>query len=424
MMKKYLLIASLFCSVGVYSQNTNSPYSVIGIGDIENSFYNRTSGMANTGYAYRNDRYLINNNPASYTALQRQFFNIEMSGRAQFVNYSGTPVATGANSNKDFAIKRLTVGTKVNKWWGTSLGLAPFSTASYGFSYTKNIVGSSVGLPATVDGNGSVNQVYWSNAFEPIKHFSLGVQASYLFGSLNQTENLFTSQLQESLTTTNQNYVRNFFFTYGAQFYHPVAKDWDIALGGTFSNKTNLSTESTITVTDNNGQTLSTNIVKDDIFRLPHTMTGGLSLSHTKKIDNVNTKKYTWLADYKYQDWSSTHFSGAGFSLQDVQRLSAGFEVANDLQAYNTSFEKNYFQAGLYYGTSYLSINTQQLTEMGVTFGYGFTAKRFPSLAGHVMLEVGQRGTEKNNLIKERFVNIGFTVSYRDLWYTKGRKYN
>jgi hypothetical protein len=410
--------------MGVYSQNTNSPYSVIGIGDVENNFYNRTSGMANTGYSYRNERYIINNNPASYTSLQRQFFNIELSGRAQFISYSGTPVTTGSSGSKDFAIKRLSVGTKVNKWWGSGVGFAPFSTSSYGFSYTKSIVGSTVGLPATVDGNGSVNQVYWNNAFEVTKYLSVGVQTSYLFGSLNQTENLFTSQLQESLTTTNQNFLRSFYFTYGAQFYHPLAKDWNAAIGATFSNKTSLASENTITVTDNNGQLLSSDVVKDDYFKLPHTFGGGVSISHNKKIDNANTKKYTWAVDYKFQDWSSTKYSGAGFSLQDAQRISAAFEVANNLQAYNASFEKTYFQAGLYYGTSYLSINGKQLNETGVTLGYGFTAKRYPSLAGHLVLEIGQRGTTSNNLIKERFVNIGFTVSYRDLWYTKGRKYN
>jgi len=423
MMKKYLLIASLFCSAGVYSQNTNSPYSVIGIGDVENNFYNRTAGMANTGYAYRNDRYMINNNPASYTALQRQFFAVELSGRAQFISYTGTPIAVGSSGSKDFAIKRLAVGTKVNKWWASGLGLAPFSTANYGFSYTKSIVGSTVGLPATVDGNGSVNQVYWNNAFDITKHLSVGVQTSYLFGSLNQTENLYTTALQESLTTTDQNYLRSFYFTYGAQFYHPITKDWDASIGATFSNKTNLASESTVTVTDNNGQLLSSTIVKDDYFKLPHTIGGGVSLSHSKKYKAL-TKKFTWSADYKYQDWASTRYSGPGFSLQDAQRASAGFEVSNNLQAYNNAFlEKSYFQAGLYYGTSYLSINGHQLEEMGVTFGYGFITK-FSPLAGHVMLEIGQRGTTQNGLIKERFVNLGFTVSYRDLWYTKGRKYN
>jgi len=414
-MKKYLFIASLLYTVGGYSQNSNSPYSIIGIGDIENNFYNRTSGMANTGYAYRNDRYMINNNPASYTALQQQFFAIELSGRAQFINYAGTPVNAQSNSSKDFAIKRLAVGTKINKHWASGIGLAPFSTANYGFSATKPITGSPVQLPATYDGNGSVNQVYWNNAVEVFKHFSLGVQASYLFGSLNQTENLFTSELQESLTTTRQVFLRNFYFTYGAQYYLPINKHWDAVVGGTFSNKTKLASEATVTVTDNNGQLLSSVITKDDYFKLPNSTGVGLSLT--------KDKKYTWTADYKYQNWTATNFSGPGYSLQDVNRGSVGFEVANKKQVFNNYFERSYFQAGAYFGTSYLSINGEQLKEMGVTFGYGFTSLRNP-LAGHIVLEIGQRGTEKNGLIKERFVNIGFTVSYRDFWFTKGRKYN
>src|SRR5256885_5505986 len=128
---KFFYIILLLSSAGVYSQNNNSPYSIVGIGDIENNFYNRTSGMANTGLAYRHDRYMINNNPASYTALQRQFFAIELSGMAQFVSYSGTPVNPLSNNSKDFAIKRLAVGTKINKWWASGIGLGPFSTSNY-----------------------------------------------------------------------------------------------------------------------------------------------------------------------------------------------------------------------------------------------------------------------------------------------------
>ena len=83
----------------LHSQTTNSPYSILGIGDIDNDFYNRTSGMANTGQAYRSDRFLISNNPASYTALQQQFFSFELSAKGQFVNYSGTPL-NGSSASK------------------------------------------------------------------------------------------------------------------------------------------------------------------------------------------------------------------------------------------------------------------------------------------------------------------------------------
>src|SRR5450432_2337882 len=87
------LILLLLLSYGaLHSQSTNSPYSILGIGDIDNDYYNRTGGMANTGLAYRSDRFLINNNPASYTGLQPQFFSFELSTRGQFINYYGSPL--------------------------------------------------------------------------------------------------------------------------------------------------------------------------------------------------------------------------------------------------------------------------------------------------------------------------------------------
>ena len=71
---RYLLVSAitLLCWYKGMSQNTSSPYSIIGIGDLEESYFNRTSGMA-FGVAYRNKLYLINNNPASCSALQERF---------------------------------------------------------------------------------------------------------------------------------------------------------------------------------------------------------------------------------------------------------------------------------------------------------------------------------------------------------------
>ncbi len=53
----------------------------MGIGDLDQGFYNRTTGMGETGIAYRSNWYIINNNPASFSALTNQFFTMETSIR-------------------------------------------------------------------------------------------------------------------------------------------------------------------------------------------------------------------------------------------------------------------------------------------------------------------------------------------------------
>ena len=415
----FTLLLLLFYG-SVYSQNTNSPYSILGIGDIENNYYNRTAGMANTGLAYRNDKYIINNNPASYSALQQQFFAFEIAGRGQFVNYKGSPLNGTSASGKDFAIKRLSVATKINKWWGSSAGLLPYSTANYEFSSFKNIQGTNATVPVTYDGSGGVNQVYWGNSFQPFKHFSVGINASYLFGSLTQTESLVTDGLATTLTTTRQVFLKNFNFTYGAQYYLPINKRWDLSIGGIYSPAHALAADASVIVTDNETQISSTtDAVKSADFKLPNS--SGIGFSITKD------KKYTLSGDYKYQAWTSTNYSGSNYSLKNSSRASLGFEISNKLRNFNSQFEKNFLQAGVYYGTSYLSINGQQLKEMGLTMGYGlFRIKNqlgLSTLGVSLGLDIGQRGTQQANLIKENYVNFTITVSYRDFWRTKGAKY-
>jgi len=415
----FILLLLLSCC-RLYSQNTNSPYSILGIGDIENNYYNRTSGMANTGLAYRNDKYAINNNPASYSALQRQFFAFEITGRGQFVNYTGAPLNGSSANGKDFAIKRLSVATKINKFWGSSAGIMPYSTANYEFSTLKNIQGTNGTVPATYEGTGGVNQVYWGNAVQLFKHFSVGVKAAYLFGSLTQTETLVTDGLSTTLATTRQVFLKNFNVSYGAQYFTQIGKRWDLGLGAVYQPAQKLASDATVIVTDNATQISSTSDDKKNAdFKLPESYGGGFSIT--------KDKKYTIAGDYHYQGWSSTNYSGSNFSLKNSSRASLGFEVSNKVKNTNNLFEKNFLQAGVYYGTSYLSINGQQLNEMGITLGYGlFRVKdRFgqSTLGVSLGLDVGQRGTTSAGLIKENYVNFTIAISYRDFWRTRNVKY-
>src|SRR5258708_21968090 len=102
----FVLAISLFVCIKAGAQNTSSPYSIIGIGDIENSYFNRTSGMANTGIGYRNSHSLVGNNPAGFSALENQFFTGEIGIRGKLVNYSSNPINADNNTSTDITIKR------------------------------------------------------------------------------------------------------------------------------------------------------------------------------------------------------------------------------------------------------------------------------------------------------------------------------
>jgi hypothetical protein len=421
-MKISILLSLLsVMSVGVMAQGNFSPYSQMGIGDLEDSYYNRTSGMANTGIAYRSNRFLIDNNPASFSALADQYFTVEMGIRGSLINYTGEPVDPSNNQSADITFRKLVLGMKLSKHWGSSIGLVPFSTQNYEFNVPYDLLGSTTEIANHYyQGHGSVNKVYWANAYEFFHHLSLGVDFGYLFGQLSQKDIIQNGSAGGATLTSTTNSVdlNNLYMSYGMQFYGKIGKKWNYSLGATFANKSDLFASTNRVVLAADSSTLQNIQVNQNYLTLPINYGFGVALT--------KDQKYTWLADYKYQGWagvSGNTYPGQQYSLGNSQKGSVGFEVSKKKTFYNTKVELSYFQGGVYYGTTYLQIAGQQIKDMGVTAAFGINSLKSP-IAYSVILQYGIKGTTVNNLIRENYTNLTFVINYGALWYTKGKKYD
>lgn len=426
-MKRTLTIILLSVSfLQVEAQTNNSPYSIFGIGDIEDSYFNRTSGLSNTGIAYRSSRYLINNNPASYSALDNDFFTGEVGGRAKLITYNGANVNTNSNQSFDITFKKVILGIKPSKHWGSSIGLVPFSSQNYEFNSPLSVNGTS-GVIANqfFQGSGGINKVYWGNSYEFFHHLSLGVNVSYLFGSLQQKIIIQDPNQVELVSTNNNVNLTNFYFDYGMQFYGKVGNKWDYVLGATFANKSPLNVEISQTVLNPDSSLLYSNIFPLSTFNLPTSLGAGISLTYNKR--------YTLLADYKYQGWGSVNNTGyinsllnqtnyMNYSIQNSNKISVGFEMSKKKSIYNTLVEFAYYQAGFYYSNSYLNVYGQQIRDIGGTLGVGVNSKRTP-LAYAFSVQYGVKGVATTQLIQEKYAGFTLSISYRDFWLTKGRKF-
>jgi len=405
----FLLLTS---AAGLRAQNNTSPYSVIGIGDIEKSFFDRSTGMANTGISLSSNRFLYQANPASYSALDNHFFNIEVATRFKGVTYSGTPITSGATGDaaSDLQFKKVVLATKIKSWWGVSLGLLPFSTSNYSFSASKAVVGTSQSVPADYEGSGSTNQFYLTNSFRINKNFSVGVQASYLFGQLLQKETLNTTGLTDSILITSRNLVlNNFYFTFGAQYHAKLSQKLGINIGVTASPKTNLRADYNLQVQSGNTMLIPGLYYKQNYFALPVAYAAGISATLKDA--------YIFALDYSHQDWNSLQYSGLSYNLVNSDRISGGFEYSSKTKLRDgSSFEKYFLQSGLFYDQSYLKLNGTQLKNYGMTVGGGFSPARFPNFGFQASLEVGVNGTTNNGLIRENYTQFNLTLTYRDLW--------
>ncbi len=398
----------------VTAQTNNEPYSIHAIGNITDNIINRTSGLGSTGIAYRNNRYLITNNPASLSALDNQFFAGEIGVNGQYVNYSGSGVSQTSHQSSDISFKRFSLGTKIFKHWGSSVGLVPYSEENYEYSGSRPIGGGGDLLPTYDQGYGGINKVFWANGYEFFKHLSVGITTSYLFGSITNKNILLGQGSSIYLSKNDNTFYSNLYLDYGLQYYTSINKHWDFTIGAIFSNQQNLRTETNITVLNIASTTLRNKATVGN-YNIPTSYGVGISLTRNKK--------YTFVADYKFQNWSSLRSTTGDFLYENSQRLSAGIEISNKIVAYNTLYEISFLQAGFFYNKSYLIVNSIPINDVGGSFGFGVTSKRTP-LSLNVVLQYGIKGTVSNNLLRENYANLSFIFSLRDFWYTHGRKFD
>lgn len=382
-------------------QGINSLYSAYGIGDLEERDYGRNFGTGGAGIARKSLGYLNELNPASYAAIPRQNFLLDLALRGQTVQYTGSNMSQQAG---DINFKKLAIGFRVNNWWGASAGVTPFSTVDYKLLSNKYIAGTPTAVTGTTEGNGGINRAFISNGFKLSKNFSAGVSTAFLFGPINSTENFGS----DTLFTDFNKYTFNTNFTAGLQYSGKI-KDWQLGLGLTYRFKTNLQLQQTINI--RNDQDISS--YKEDLprekFQLPAQIGLGLSL---------NNGPITWVADYRRQQWSGLNNKTSGYTVTDGERFSGGVEYTFQRYYYNMPMDGVSLQAGFSYNKSYLVIKNNQIKDISGTIGAS-VPNRSGRINYYVGLEVGQRGTNAAGLVKENYVNAIFHFTLRDIWFIK-----
>ncbi|MFN4974777.1 MAG: hypothetical protein ACK5GV_05985 [Bacteroidota bacterium] len=411
-----IVVASLG-SKQAMAQNNTSPYSMLGIGDLEKSNFDRTSGMGHAGVALSSSRFIYQMNPASYAALDQHFLFFEAAARFKNVSYTGTPISqTGSTISNDLQFKKVNLGTKVTPRWAVGFGLNPYSTVSYSFLGVKPIQGTNLFADAYYSGTGNSSIAHITNSFVVNKNLQVGLQTSYVFGHMEESETL-SGQLADSLINTVRNLtVGQARFKFGFQYKAQLNKLWDVAAGGTYTPKTNLWANTSIKARSGNTILLQNDYYQSSYFTLPTAYQAGVAATFKKS--------FTLALDYQYEAWRQTNYSGVSYILDDSRRYSGGFEFSKKSSYLDQTYEKYFLQTGLFYTNSYLRINGIQLKDYGLTLGAGAELSRTPlsSLAIQGALELGIRGTTEKGLIRESYTQFTLSLCYRDFWLSRKLK--
>jgi long-subunit fatty acid transport protein len=234
-----------------------------------------------------------------------------------------------------------------------------------------------------------------------------------------------------SVTTTR---VSDVYLDYGLQYAFKIdsvpgrklKEDVKIMFGATFTAQSDVSAKVDTFTYSYAFDGLGAELLRDTI-KLSNDKKGSITLPLSFGFGFGIKKGERWLAtaDFEMQDWSSYQAFNQTQGLKNSMRVSVGAQYTPNHGALEGYYKHIQYRAGLRYAQTALVLKSTQLTEFGLSLGAGFpVGTDYRGLNFGMInagIEIGQRGTTADGLIKENFlkVRIGFTINSK--WFSKAK---
>ena len=391
------------------AQNVTSPYSILGVGDIDTRTFDRYAVSGSTGISRRNATSYNFSNPASLTGLSPKVMNFDITGSGRFSTFKSPVEDTLSAISKDFVIKQVSMAFRNSAKTAFAFGLRPYSSVNYKYDQPAVVYSDgTAGYSRSIEGTGGINQVYGSFGYALGKNWSAGITASYQFGSTQKNTTYTDEQLNLDITKEEYSFYNGASVLGGIQYYTSADKQWQHTIGLTLSAGSNLKgyartdyvQADSVFLTQSDGKAL---------FKMP--VSAGLGYTAT------NRQGLSLSLEAAYYHWPYQAINYTNSYTAPSVRFAAGWEYAR-LARYaltNTSYEKYYLGMGVNAQNSYFYLNGAKIWEYAVTMGGGYNLSG--NLYLHGGLEFGLRGFNSAGQIQERYTQftLGFTI--KDIWF-------
>jgi len=321
---------------------------------------------------------------------------------------------TQTQSGSVVRLSYLMMGLPITKYWRTSAGIIPFSDIGY------KILDSRKDITFSYEGSGGLMQLYWGNAFRLAKNLSLGLNASYLFGTMNDISFVHFS-LPNYL---NNRILRNtlidgIYLSAGLQYFINMKNNNRLGLGLVYENSAYIWARESILINNYLGEFNSSSTYDTVRYEsankgrmvIPQSVGFGVSFSRADKI--------LLGIDVTWQNWSNFSVMGRSDSLKDAIIAAAGIQYTPDPFS-SKYYKKIKFRAGGKFSTGYMRFQNTPIQEFSVSAGIGFPLRTFTSQSSiNIMFEYGQMGTIKNDLIQQNSFKIVLGFILHEKWYQR-----
>ena len=412
MIKKIIISACLLLSLFSYSQDgTSSPYSYYGIGDIR--FKGSVENRSMAGLSVAPDSIHINlENPAAYANLKLTTFTIG-GGRSSTKLETSTQNASTQRITLDY----LALGLPLGKF-GAGFGLIPYSSVGYKI---QSISTDATKNNKRFDGKGGINKVYLGLGYKILPNLSVGADAQYNFGKIENSNLEFIPLVEIGSREMNTAYLSGVNFNIGMMYQSKINKKLTFFSSMNYSPESNLRSNNTrniATVNFNSNYDVQTldeleNIVSAQNLKLPAKIAIGTGIGETGKwllgAEVTLKNKGNLVNSYNSFD-NVTYEQSKKYSL-------GGFFVPNS-KSFTSYVQRIVYRGGLKYEKTGLIINSQSINDLGFTLGLGLPITGSFSNV-NIGFELGKRGTRLANLVQENYANLNVSFSLNDKWFVK-----
>lgn len=405
------LAVSLLAVSGVSAQNnTSSPYSRYGYGELVEPGFGYTKALGGLSAGIRNYNHINSANPASFTAIDSMGFRFEFGASVKCSKFTDD---NSTSKSWDQNLEYLALQFPITKWMGFSAGLQPFSFVGYQFG-DKQVAKSSISSGTLVTntnyaGSGDITQLYIGLGVNPFKNFNVGMNVYYNFGSIAHASAVtFDKSVYHATVQKNEISVHDWNFGFGAQYDFPLAEKRNLTVGATLDLPSKVKADAEKEIVTAGVDTVNINF--DNSFGLPLSFGAGFAY-------DINE---SWMvgADYKFQKWSDVEYFGEKV-FNDRHRIACGAELLPDRLS-KKFFKRMSYRVGLNYSNSYYSVNDNDFNMMAASAGFGIPLRRIANPTYlNLGFEYGRNGKKSDDLILEQYFKISLNLSVNERWFVK-----
>lgn len=426
-MKKIFVLS--FISVGYFlnaQSLSNSPYATYGIGDVKYDNTIETTSMGGISTAFISDFSSNFNfgNPANNSNFDLTSIKLEATNEN---NYFKTDYNNTKSTKHSTYLSNISLAFPISSKIKMGLLYQPYSSKSYDIVNTEirtdAITGQQTIYGNRFKGSGTLNTAQLALSYKINSEFAVGARANLYFGSLYDTNEFTTSTAELINGYETKNKIKNLNFTLGTSYQKlNTSTDRKLTLGATatFGNTSNMATEylnSTYYYTDGEvkaGQTTieSKSTSSKNLLPLQASLGAGYGSENQWFVS----------AQLDYKKGETVSYFGNTFDFNDSYRVSAGGWYLPNYNNFRSYFSRIVYRYGAFYEKGNLEIAGNNINKFGVSAGVmlPFKTSSITRMSGlEIGVELGKRGTVKDNLINQNFINLRVGFNFADRWFRK-----